>query len=216
MSDILTTSQRIISNRQFRSELLNIEVVDPPTVFPVTLDETKEWLRVDGTDQDTTITALIAAATSWAEGVTRRAFVQRALDVRYANTPPQGRDFVIAFPPIIDPLTAITYEDTDGIAQVIDVADVELEALYGRVRIKPDASITEWPVVQHINFFYSAGYSPATDNADDIPQQIRQAILGAIASMFEVRIDQPVGSQISKPHDFAASMLLNDFRVWGF
>ena len=212
---IVSTSRRVTSARRFNAEMLDLVTETPPTVFPVTLAEARLFLRVDGTDQDDVITGLISAATSWAEGVTRRAFVQRSLDVRYAETPPAELDMVLALPPV-SALTEVTYEDEDGAAQTIELTDLELEPLFGRVRLAPDATITDWPDVFSINFRYVCGFSPASDDAADIPDLIKQGILGKIASMYETRIDQPVGAQVSQATDHAAVLLLNDFRVRGF
>jgi hypothetical protein len=50
--------------------MLSPVLVTPPTDTPVSLDEAKLHLRVDGDDEDTYITALIAAATGHLDGFT--------------------------------------------------------------------------------------------------------------------------------------------------
>ena len=174
---------------------------------PVTLVEAKEFMRVDGTDQDDVITAMIAAATSWAEGVTRRAFIDRLLEVRMGSLPVGACRVVLPFPPVRS-LVAITYVDTDGAPQVINTGDVTLDPLFGIVT--PNVGVS-WPTVRSVTFEYNAGYGGA---AADVPQQIRQAILVATSQMYEYRIDQTVGAQISRPHDKASHALLQDFRVF--
>jgi Phage gp6-like head-tail connector protein len=54
--------------------ILSTQIVTPPIVEPVTLDQAKLHLRVDFDDDDTLITALITAAREYAERRTRRAF----------------------------------------------------------------------------------------------------------------------------------------------
>lgn len=188
--------------------LLNVtEQTGTPPVPPVTLAEAKAFIRVDGTDQDDVINAILAAATSWAEGLTRRAFIERPLDVRMGSLPVGACRVVLPFPPVID-LTAITYQDMDGNAQTMDVADVSVDGLFGLVT--PNAGVV-WPAVRYVDFVYTAGYGPA---GEDVPGQIRQAILVASAQMYEYRVDQTVGAQISRPHDKASAALLQDFRVF--
>jgi len=52
-----------------------LELISPPAVEPVTLDEAKAHLKVDTTDDDALIATLISAARAKAEWHTGRAFV---------------------------------------------------------------------------------------------------------------------------------------------
>jgi uncharacterized phiE125 gp8 family phage protein len=54
-----------------------------PAAEPITLAEAKAWLRVDGTDEDTLITALIAAARTHVENFTRRALITQQFEVSF-------------------------------------------------------------------------------------------------------------------------------------
>ena len=196
-----------IRRQQFRPVLFDIALETPIVGFPVTTAEAKAYLRVDDTDQHAVIDGLIAAATTWAEGVTRRAFITRALAVRYESFPPVGVDMILDNPKV-STLTAVTYEDSDGVAQVITFAtELDLEPLYGRVR---EAEGFSWPQgVRSTTWRYDAGYGDETA----VPAQVKQAILIAVAQMFETRVDQPIGAQVSRPHNKASDALLQDFRV---
>ena len=187
-----------------------LDIVDPSAVPPITLDETKEWLRVDGTDQDATITALMEAATEWAENYTRRAFVDREIETTFSNFPPVHVDAYLPKPPVAQ-IAAITYVDSDGTAQVFDETTVTIEKLTGLARVDPDAA-EDWPqAVFSAQFIYTAGYGPTSAN---VPAEIKTAILIAVAQMFEVRVDQTFGAQASKPQTKASMILLQHHRVW--
>ena len=189
--------------------LLDVEVTTPPAEDPVTLAETREWLRVDGTDQDTMIATLITAATEWAEGYTRRAFVDRDLDITFSNFPLVGVDLYLPFPPATA-LTALTYVDGDGVAKVFDIADTTLEALTGLLRVNGDA-VEDWPQsVFSVNALYTGGFGDAAA----VPEEVKTAIKIAVAQMFEIRVDQTFGAQASKPQTKASMTLLQHFRVW--
>ena len=190
--------------------ILDFQVATPSAEDPVTLVEAKEWLRVDGTDQDTTVTALIKAATEWAENYTRRAFVNRDLDVTFAHFPAVHVDMYLP-QPNATALTALTYVDGDGTAQVYDIADTTLEESTGLLRVNADA-VEDWPqAVFSVNALYTGGYGP---DASTVPEEIKTAIKIAIAQMFEVRVDQTFGAQASKPQTKASMILLQHFRVW--
>ena len=186
-----------------------LNIVDPSAVPPVTLDEAKEWLRVDGTDQDGTIDTLILAATEWAEGYTRRAFVDREIETTFGSFPAINVDAYLPKPPVGN-ITAITYVDSDGTAQVFDESTVTIEKLTGLARVNPDEP--DWPQgVFSCEFVYTAGYGPT---GGSVPEEIKTAILIATAQMFEVRVDQTFGAQASKPQTKASMILLQHHRVW--
>ena len=189
--------------------LLNIKSVPPATAL-VNLADAKEWLRVDGTDQDDVITALVTAATEWAEGYTRRAFIDRALDVTFAHFPFIGLDFYLPLPNVHD-LTALTWVDTAGTAQVYDIADLDVEETFGLLRVKGDA-VEDWPQDAHsVNALYTGGFGV---DVTDVPENVITAVKISLAQMFEVRVDQTFGAQASRPQTKSSMSLLNHFRVW--
>lgn len=65
-------------------------VLTPPAVEPVTLSETKAWLRVDFPDDDVVIAYLISRARSLCETITGRAFAPQKIQEVYTITRPEG------------------------------------------------------------------------------------------------------------------------------
>ena len=176
-----------VSTRGYRPRKLGLAVV---------------WLRVDGVDQDATISALIVAATSWAEGVTRRAFIDRVVVATFSEFPPVGVDLYLPLPPVRSIVSAeFTLED-GTVTPLVEGVDYELEPTYALVRTLPDYSWTQ--SIRSGSFNYNAGYG---GTGDDVPQQIRTAILIALAQMFELRVDQIVGTSVSLPQVKASEAL---------
>ena len=200
-----------VSSSGARPRILDITTNTPPALDPVTLAEASEWLRVDGADQDATILALIAAATSWAEGVTRRAFIDRELTAKFSALPAVGVDLYLPLAPVRSVVSGEFTLDDGTVTPMVEGVDFELEPLYGLVRTLPGFS---WPQsIRSGEFTYNGGYG---GDGDDVPQQIRTAILIAVAQMFEMRVDQIVGTSLSLPQVKASEALLQDFRVFGF
>lgn len=144
-----------------------------PVTEPVSLAEAKAHLRVDVTDDDALITAIISAARDSAE--------------MYCNRPWAAASFVETFDSLVGTeiqLTAtgvtavskVEYLDAAGAAQSITTG-ITLDALSGLVTLASAVSGTR------VKVYYSAG--PAT-----VPASIKQALLLKIGDMYENRAAQ--------------------------
>ena len=84
----------------------------------VTLADAKEFLRVDHSDEDTTIGALLDAAVAWVEDYTNRS-------LRAGNTAtfslPAFRTAALAYGPV-SAVTHVYYDDTSGTQQTLDAS----------------------------------------------------------------------------------------------
>lgn len=152
----------------------SLRLVIPPAVEPVTLEEAKLHLRVDGNEDDSLITALITAARQKAEEYTRRAFITQtwelavdtACGVLYLPRPP------------VQAVETVTVDG--GIVATENYALIGPEALHVKV---PLYAVNPGGVVIR----YRAGYG---DAPADVPQVIRQAILMLVAHLYEAREGQ--------------------------
>ena len=104
---------------------MSLQLISPPAIEPVTLDEAKAHLKVDTTDDDTLITSLIAAARIRAEWLTRRAFITQSW-MLWRDRWPCHR-FEIPLPPLQN-LTSITTYALDDTATVLDPALYRVDA----------------------------------------------------------------------------------------
>ncbi len=77
------------------------KVITPPAFEPVTLQQAKQWLRVDHDADDALIGALIRAAREWVEHYTNTAFAQRELELT-------GYSMVTGTGPGIGPIQEVT------------------------------------------------------------------------------------------------------------
>jgi len=176
-----------------------------PTTEPVTLAEAKVQLRVDGTDDDDRITALIAAVREYVEVATGRALVTQTWTLVVDGFP--GGGFEIPKPPLKS-LTQITYVDVDGVTQTLST-DVYVvtqptgpRAASGRVDL---AYAQAWPAtkaeVGAVSVTFDAGYGAA----DAVPDGLKQAMLLLIREWF----DGTDNSGVSK----AVESLMMGFRI---
>jgi uncharacterized phiE125 gp8 family phage protein len=78
----------------------------------------KEFLRVDHTDEDTTITALLDAAVSHVSDYCNRHFTASDTAIFYLE---RWRSAALAFGPVTG-ITSVVYDDTTGTQQTLDAS----------------------------------------------------------------------------------------------
>lgn len=171
---------------------------------PVTLAEAKLHLRVDGTDEDALITAMIAAARETCE------------DRIEGTIPTTGWKLTLdAFPAVIKvprgPLVSVQsvkYLDTTGVQQTLSPLDYLMDTVSTPGYIVP-AYDKAWPEtrdqINAVEVEYTAGgAAPA--------HAITAWMLLAIGDMYANR--EASSERPTVAHGFA-DRLLDPFRVWG-
>lgn len=158
--------------------------ITPPATLPVTLEEAKAHLRVEVQDDDTFITALIAAATDHLDGysgILGRCIVNQQWRQGFASWSPLR----LPFPNVSD--VAVTYLDANGESQTAAAIDHRLiEAVRGpEVYFRPGwaAPVTDIGMHDPVQVTFTAGYGTAAD----VPASIKAAILLHIGTLYEHR-----------------------------
>lgn len=142
--------------------------------LPITLDEAKAQLRVDGNDQDSEIEDLIRDAAAWVEDYTGQILEPRDVIEHFSGFRPVT---LRAWP--IDPAATATVEYVveDEPATLVGA---KLDASKRPARISPTVGAF-WPFVDPRQTFTVAirgGY----ENPDDVPRGICRAMLVMIAA----------------------------------
>ena len=172
-------------------------------VEPVSLTEAKAWLRVDHSDEDLIITALISSSTRMAEDFMGRAIMQQNLKLSLDCFPE-----VIELPmaPVVS-VTTLKYLDDAGDLQTLGSDKYVVDTESTPPRIIPTYS-ESWPTtrdtINAVRVEYVAGYGEAQS---DIPETIRMGVLIAIVHIFDNRHGDDVFPS-------AGQSTLRPFRVW--
>jgi len=163
-----------------------VRVITPPATEPVTLAEAKVDLRVDHTDDDALITGLIVAARAEAELLSRRALINRTLEMSLCGWPSTGKIY-LPYPPVVS-VTSVTYYDINNVLQTMTagdyilIADVEPGVVaLGYNKTWPTASLRE---VSPVRVRWVAGYGA---EASDVPNRYQVLIRSLVAVRYESR-----------------------------
>lgn len=137
------------------------KLVTAPVVEPVSLSRTKDWIRVDISDDDTLIDSLITMARRHLERHLWRAFELQTWDV-WLDDWPSGQDYIaLPYAPLLA-VTHVKYTDSDSDLNAFstDYWAADTDAEPGRVVLEYDET---WPTVtlhpkNPINIRYTCGY----------------------------------------------------------
>lgn len=153
-----------------------------PESLPITLQETKDRLKVTGSQTDADIMALMETATIRAEEICQRPFINR----QYTETMPNFRYEINLDKVEVQSIDAITYLDTDGVEQTLapDQYSYDLGGKFERARICPSIGVS-WPSTavdyNAVSIIYTAGYGA---DWNSVPPTVRTAILYLVDHYF--------------------------------
>lgn len=190
----------------------------PPAVEPVTLAEAKAHLRVDVSDDDALIGAIVKAAREFCEEYLDRTLVHTQWTMRADSFPPSGtQDVELPRPPMATAGTTtavvLTYTLESGATATYSTANyrVDRHATPGAVKTLYGQT---WPAHliddNSISVTWWGGYGA---DGTSVPAAIRSAILMIVGSLYEHRSAVLTGT-ISKEIEFGVKALLDTHR-WG-
>ncbi|MCE2926454.1 MAG: head-tail connector protein [Rickettsiales bacterium] len=145
-----------------------------PASEPLTLSETKLYLRVDHGDEDSFIADLVTAARMVAEHWMKRSLITQSWKLAYDDM--IDDDVYLPMGPVID-VSTVTIVNRDQSTEIVDTALYSLNAAKNIIR--PESTILGY----RIEIEYVAGYGSAAS----IPKPIKQGLLAHIAHMYDYR-----------------------------
>ena len=190
--------------------MLQVKVVTPPAVEPITLVEAKLHCKVDVTTDDDLITALIVAAREEVERLTWRALITQTLELILDAWPDSDRLELPRAP--LQSVTTVKYKDKTGAETTWSSAEylVGTDSVPGILALDWDAS---WPSVdlypvEPIRIRFVAGYGLAAT----VPQSLKQACLLLVAHWYEAR--EAGGDTVSEKAGipFGVEALIRSYR----
>ncbi|GCD83673.1 hypothetical protein PTHTG4_27370 [Parageobacillus thermoglucosidasius] len=180
---------------------MSYRLIEPPTSEPVSLQEVKNYLRIDHTEEDTFVQSLIVASRQYIEQLTRRSIAVQTWELTLDSFP--NDEILIPLPPL-KTINSITYMK-NGMQQTLTT--YEMDNVSEPARLKGD-----WPdtdnVMNAVKIEFIAGY-------DTCPEPLRQAMLLLISHWYENReIVSFNGALNNIP--FTVDALVSQYKIWRF
>lgn len=181
----------------------------PPVKRPVTLDQAKAHCRVDHDDDNHVLLQAINAAVEWVETNTGRALITRTYEIGQSDL---GGCIELPMPPL-QSVESITYVDEEGNQQTLAADQYQVQTWVAPGYVLPAYDVT-WPKVrEQINSVvveYKAGYG---EDAEDVPADIRSALLLLVGHFYENREQNVIGT-VTAELKFGVENLLNGYRIF--
>jgi uncharacterized phiE125 gp8 family phage protein len=195
-------------------------LVEAPTTPALSLDDAKDYLRVDINDDDDLITACIAAAEQnldGRDGWLGRALVSQIWDYKLAEF--GGCEIRIPLPPLIA-VESVQYYDADNVLQTLasDVYEVVGVGGFGKAAIVLKHG-QRWPATypraEAVAIRFRAGYVDTSDSpaSGEVPAPIITAMKRTVGSLYEHRETVVVGTSANELPG-AVKSLLAPYRVY--
>ncbi len=163
---------------------MGVRIVTQPTEEPLSLDEVKAHLRVDGAEEDALLSHYLQAARLTAERQCWRQIAKATLEWSI-DCFPADECLFIPRPPLIS-ITSIKYVDPNADTQTFDPVNYYVDPLGepGRVVLKSGSA---WPVTNlqpgSVLVRYEAGYADAAS----VPADLKTALLLLVGHLYENR-----------------------------
>lgn len=162
----------------------SLKRITDAVIEPITLNEAKDWCRVDTNDENTLIESIIVAARQWCEVYTHRQFITATwVQVMDGFA---GREIQLRICPLVS-VTSITYLDSSGTQQTFSSSKYRVDTYSepGRITLEFGEA---WPVSRGVSndgtITFKAGYGT---EPSAVPQKIKTAIKLLVGHWYENR-----------------------------
>jgi uncharacterized phiE125 gp8 family phage protein len=194
---------------------MQITVTTAPETEPVSLAEVKYHLRLATTaaeaaaytTEDDLLTRLISTARILTEQETGRALITQTRTF-YLNQWPDKAYIELPYPRLQTATATYRLDDDDDYNETLSTVDTDIVSEPGRLILQPDEL---WPSEtlyseKPIKIVMVCGYG---DDAADVPEPIKQALLLKISDLYENRGEIVMGVSVGKVQGAVDSLLRN-------
>lgn len=189
------------------------KLITPPAVYPVTVEECKAQSRITFPDDDSLIERLIKGRVAHVEQYLQRKLITQTWKMWLDSWPTS--EIKVLFGDL-QSVTHVKYTDKDEVQNTLDSAEylVDTDSVPGRIILGYEKT---WPTdtlspKNPIEIQFVTGFG---DTADDVPQDIKDAILIMVSDLYTYRESVVTNNKMNiEPLPFGIDALLYPYRVW--
>lgn len=177
-----------------------IELVTAPATTAISLEEVRQQLRIEHSDDDLLLDRLINVAQAFTDvmGALGHAMINQTWAQWVAPYPSEVRLFLGP----VRSVSSIKYYDTDGVLQTATLDNFDVFGTEFATTIKPKSGYA-WPSTQNrpdaIRIEYVIGYG---SSASDVPEGIRHAMMMLIGHWYENRENAALDQLSDVPYGY--------------
>ncbi len=195
---------------------MSFSIITPASLKALTVQEVKDYLRVDSSDEDTLLGVLIDAATQIGEHYLGRFLLTTVIEEFYdffpvyktGVNPFRGdKNIVYLSRGPVQSITHVKYIDGNGNERTVSASDYNTDLVSEPARIMPEEG---WQATKDTVNAVIVRYTCGHTQASDVPANIKVALLLIIGEMYEKRVDSVHRLPTASEH------LLNPYRVFRF
>jgi uncharacterized phiE125 gp8 family phage protein len=184
-------------------------MTSPPAVEPVTLDEAKTHLRVDGTADDVLIGSLLLTSRLHVETALSLAFIAQSWRLILDAWPPGGKVDIPLSP--LQTVSEVRVKPASGSPIVVDASSYVVDAASRPARLVWNNSVPPIPgaPANGIEIDIGVGFGAT---ATSVPAPLKHALLMLTAHWYEHRDPYEIGAETARIPN-AVSDLIQPFRT---
>lgn len=174
-----------------------------PASEPVSLEDMKVFLKVDGSDEDALITSLISVARQLCETYAGLSFITQTRVVKMDRF--NCKDVILPYGPV-QSITSLAYVDEDDAPQTITSGyTLDTQSGLSKLRVNDDWPVTN-NILNNVVITYVAGQATAS-------ALVQHAIKMEVATLYENRQNEITGN-ITHMISYNSAMLLDTIKVY--
>ena len=181
-----------------------------PAQEPVSLLEAKDFMRLDGSEDDVLVSTLITAARIHIETTLGKILITQNWSY-FLDKWPQSKTTYLPIDPI-QTIEEVRFHDAQGSYEVIPVEDYSTDIIsnHPRIRFHGAKPVNATSHFNQLEIRFVAGFG---DEPADVPSDLKQALHMLAAHWFEQRDPIAFGGNFTEvPHTIQA--LLNNYKKY--
>lgn len=194
---------------------MGLKLITPPAEWPITIEEAKAHLRLDGDDDNALVESLLDGAVDYCDGPTGflgRALIDQTWELVLDSFPACDKEIKIPMPPLIE-VVSVKYDDGAGEEQTLSSDQYTVDSVSEPGWLLPVGS---WPStydgVNAVRVRFRCGFLGGSPLGETVPGAIKAAIKLILGNLYANRETIVLGQSVDEIPQ-TAQLLMRKYRI---